>query len=93
MGYQVIKQPDGKLAIFSSYTDSWAEKDLLPADVINFFADIAESEARRDATKIVANVLADEPRKSYYQFTRTYEEAQAYHAWSQEGAPHPLGDD
>lgn len=77
MGYQVIKQPDGQLAIWSSYTDGWAAVDCTAEDVTTFFVDRAAADARRDAERIIGHVLAGEPEKAYYQFAMTFEEADA----------------
>lgn len=77
MGYQVIRQPDGKLAIFSSYTDTWAVYDATAEEAVEWFAELAAKDARRDAQRIVDHVVAGEPRKAYYQFTRTFDEANA----------------
>lgn len=75
VGYQVIKQPDGRLAIWSSYTDSWAVADCTSDEVVAFFTDKAEADAKRDAERIVTYVLADDARAVYHQFAMTFEEA------------------
>jgi hypothetical protein len=77
MGYQVIRQPDGLLAVYSSFTDPWAVMDTTPAEVVDWLAARAEVQERREMQKVVDHVTAGEPRKSYYQFTRTFDEANA----------------
>jgi hypothetical protein len=77
MGYQVIRQPDGLLAVFSSYVDCWAVYDATPDEVVDWFAEWAAKDARREARRVVDAVLAGEPREVYYQFAMTYEEANA----------------
>lgn len=76
MGYQVIRQPDGKLAIWTSYSDGWAAYDCTPEEAVEFFVEIAADRARRDAERVVRHVLAGEPRKAYHQFAMTFEEAE-----------------
>lgn len=72
MGYQVIKQPDGELAIFSSYTDTIVMWDADEAEVVQYFVDIAAEDARRRAEQVVAHVVAGEPRRAYFQFAKTW---------------------
>lgn len=77
MGYQVIRQPDGKLAIWSSYTDGWAVLDAEPGEAVEWFAELEAQRARRDAERVVGHVVAGEPHKAYYQFAMSFEEADA----------------
>ena len=77
MGYQVIKQPDGLLAIFSSYTDTWAVYDATGDEVVDWFAEQAAKSARRDAAGIVSAIQVGKPRQVYYQFAMTFDEANA----------------
>lgn len=77
MGYQVIKQPDGKLALFSSFTDTWAMYDASPQEIVDWFTERATEDARRSAQHVVDAVVADRPREVYYQFARTFDEANA----------------
>lgn len=79
MGYQIIKQPDGRLCLWSTYTDSIVATDATAEEVISFFIKRAAEDARRSAGRsagrIVDLVLADRARETYYQFTMTYDEA------------------
>jgi hypothetical protein len=77
VGYQVIRQPDGKLAVFSSYTDCWAVYDAEPSEVVEWFTGLAAKDARRDAQRVVDAVVEGDPWKVYYQFTMSFEEANA----------------
>jgi hypothetical protein len=43
---QIIKQPDGLLAVFSSFSDSWRAWDATPEELIEFYAREAADEAR-----------------------------------------------
>ena len=75
MGYQIIKQPSGKLAIRASYTDTLVAWDATKDEVVEWFAELAAADARRHAERLADFVLADEPRKAYYQFVVTWERA------------------
>ena len=75
MGHQIIRQPDGKLAVFSSVVDSWIIMDATPEDLGDYYAEKAAEDARRDVARILGHVLAGEPRKVYCQFARTFDEA------------------
>lgn len=77
MGQQVIKCPDGTLAIFSSVVDAWTVYNATPDEIVEHFAEQAAADARRDARRIVDAVMAGQPCKVYYQFTKTFEEADA----------------
>jgi inosine/xanthosine triphosphate pyrophosphatase family protein len=77
MAYQVIKQPDGKLAVFSSYSDTWVCWDGTPDEVVEYFAEKAANDARKSARETVEHVMADQPREAYYQFAMTFAEANA----------------
>jgi hypothetical protein len=75
MGHQVIRQPDGKLAVFSSGTDSWIVTNATAEDLGNYYAARAAEDARRSALETAAHVLAGEARRVYCQFVLPFEEA------------------
>lgn len=78
MGWQVIKQPDGKLGVFSSVVNDWVATDATADEVEELFAEeMGRDVARRlrDVRRKIALVDAGEARKAYYQFAMTYEEA------------------
>jgi hypothetical protein len=75
MGHQIIRQPDGMLAVFSSVTDTWILYNASPEELEDYYAEQAAEDARRRTREILAHVLAGEPRKAYYQFAMTFEEA------------------
>lgn len=75
MGHQIIKQPDGKLAVFSSSTDSWIIVNATQAELEDYYAERAAEDARSSTRKIVEHVLAGHPTRVYYQFAMTVEEA------------------
>jgi hypothetical protein len=77
MGYQVIKQPDGLFALYSSNTDQITMWDATRDDVIEFFVEAATERARVEAERIVGLIEADKPRDAYFQFAKTWEDALA----------------
>lgn len=76
MGHQIIKQPDGLYAIFSSFTDTWIVYDATRQDVIDYYAEKAAKDARESAGRTL-DLIDENPRRAYYQFTMTFEEANA----------------
>lgn len=82
MGYQVIKQPDGKLAIFCSYNDQIIMVRADKAEVMKWARDLEMDGLERQMDtweRIVDNVLADKPREAYFQFAHTWDEALVIH--------------
>jgi hypothetical protein len=75
MGYQIIKQPDGKLAVFSSITDTIVMWDATEDEVVEFFVEIEVQKTTERVRQMLVPVVADEPRKAYYQFAMTWEAA------------------
>lgn len=75
MGQQIIKQPDGKLAVFSSIVDAFIVVDATPEEILDWRAEQAAADARRATQRELDAVLADDPRRVYFQFARTWEEA------------------
>lgn len=75
MGHQIIKQPDGKFAIFSSNSDTIIVWDATEEEVVEYFADQAAADARRTVNRLLDHVKADKPREAYYQFALTWSEA------------------
>lgn len=76
MGHQVIRQPDGLYAIFSSFTDTWIVYDATRQDVIGYYVEKAAKEAREGTARLLDDV-DENPRKAYFQFAMTFEEANA----------------
>lgn len=73
MGRQIIQQPDGKFAIWSTNSDSIIIYDASEADIITYFL----QQDIKDSVAATMNIL-DELKNGetpYYQFTRTWEEA------------------
>jgi adenylate kinase len=79
VGQQIIKQPDGRLAVFSTVVDAFIVVDATPEEILDWRAEEAAKEARRTTQRQLDHVLAGEPDRSYFQFTMTWEEASRMH--------------
>ena len=75
MGHQILKQPDGRLAVFSSFTDTFVVMDATPDEIVDWFAEQAAERERERTQAALHHVLADNPRAAYFQFAHTWEEA------------------
>lgn len=75
MGQQVIKQPDGRLAVFSSITDTFIVVDATPEEIIEWRAEDAAERARERTRIELDKVLSGDARAAYFQFALTWEEA------------------
>jgi hypothetical protein len=75
MGQQIIRQPDGKLAVFSSVVDAFVIVDATPEEIVEWRAEAGAEEARERTRAELARVLDDANPRPYYQFTLTWEEA------------------
>jgi hypothetical protein len=74
MAEQIIRQPDGRLAVFSSVVDAFVVIDATPDELIDYRAEEAAIKARERARTEIDRVLSGEP-KPYHQFTLTWDEA------------------
>jgi hypothetical protein len=72
MGRSVIKQPDGRYAVFSSGTDTWVAANLTREQYIEWRAEQAVREARADAAWLLDRMDEGEVYGWY-----TFEEANA----------------
>lgn len=75
MGQQIIRQPDGRLAVFSSITDSFIVVDATLEEIVEWRAEEAAEQARERTRAELARVLAEGNRRPYQQFTLSWEEA------------------
>ncbi|MCZ4510419.1 hypothetical protein O3Q52_19945 [Streptomyces sp. ActVer] len=77
MGQQIIQQPDGKLVVFSSVTDTFIVVDATPEELVEWRAEEAAERAREQTRRELDRVLAGDSRAAYFQFALTWEEASA----------------
>lgn len=75
MSQQIIRQPDGLLAVFSSVVDAFVVTDVTPEELMEWRAGEAAEKAREDTRREIDRVLNSV--KPYAQFTLTWEEASA----------------
>ncbi|MFD5899051.1 hypothetical protein [Streptomyces sp. NPDC060366] len=75
MGQQIIRQPDGKLAVFSSITDTFIVVDATPEELVEWRAEEAAERAREQTRKELEKVLAGNSHVVYRQSAMTWEEA------------------
>ncbi|KFG02578.1 hypothetical protein IQ62_01140 [Streptomyces scabiei] len=92
MGQQIIKQPDGRLAVFSTVVDAFIVVDATPEEILDWRAEEAAKDARRDTQRQLDHVLADEPDRSYFQFALTWEEALTKHREHGGSSDLPVGE-
>lgn len=78
MGQQVIKQPDGKLALFSTTTDQIIGKDLTREEVIDFFVKQAV-EIERPRAELSVLRAERTGSSAYLPFALTWDEAVRIH--------------
>lgn len=79
MGHQIIKQPDGLLAVWSTVTDSWMLYDATPAELLDYYAERAAKRAREDTQEALDAVIAGDARRVYFQFALTFDQANTEH--------------
>lgn len=75
MGNQIIRQPDGLFAVFSTETDTITVYDATEDELVEHFAEEAAERARETVRRTIGHVAAGNPRKVYFQFAMTWEEA------------------
>lgn len=79
MGQQIIRQPNGLYAIWSSVVDHFILYDCTPEGIIEERCKEECARIEKGVRETVAQLEAGE--KPYYQFTKTWEEAIA---WAEE---------
>jgi len=73
MGHQIIKQPDGMYALFSSFCDDFVLINAKPEDIVDEWVNSYKKEMEGKVHDIVAALERGE--KPYYQFTMSFNEA------------------
>jgi hypothetical protein len=80
MGQQIIQQPDGKFAVFSSISDSLIITDATQEEIVEWRAEEAANMARERTLLEFERVLDPGNPRPYRQFTLTWDEAVAREA-------------
>jgi len=73
MSHQIIKQPNGLYAIYSSICDNFVFINATPDDIVECWLEEEKERIYIKIDKIIAKLEAGE--KPYYQFTLTWDEA------------------
>lgn len=73
MPSQIIKQPDGKYAIFSTVVDDFEVTDCTPKELIGYMAKRAARRAREETKETINQIERGE--KPYYEYTISWKQA------------------
>lgn len=73
MSNQIIKQPNGKFAVWSTIVDDFVWRDGTPEQIVNAFVAAERQRIEQRVQKVCKSL--DEGEKPYNQFTMTWEEA------------------
>lgn len=73
MGQQIIQQPDGRYALWSTVVDNFILRDVTPDQIIAYRVARARHEIETEVRNTVAELASG--GKPYFQFTMTWEEA------------------
>jgi hypothetical protein len=72
MSQQIIKQPDGKYAVWSTVVDDIILYDATAKELINYFGKKAERQARRETAELIAKI--ETSKNPYHQFIVSWDE-------------------
>ena len=70
MGRQIIKQPDGKYAVWSSVVDGFIILDATREELIEEMGESARKEKVQEVTDLLDSI--DKGERPYHQFTLTW---------------------
>lgn len=74
MGRQIIKQPNGKYAIWSTVSDSVIAWDGTKEEIINYFAEEAKQRAITKVNELIDQI--DNGQNPYFQFAISWKECE-----------------
>ena len=74
MARQIIRQPDGRYAIWSTTVDNFVYLNCTKEELVEAFLEKERKETIRKVNEIVEK-LREDKEKPYYQFTVAWEEA------------------
>ncbi|MEI5032355.1 hypothetical protein RB201_03930 [Streptomyces sp. S1A(2023)] len=75
MGQQIITQPDGRLAVFSSITDTFIVVDAAPDELVEWRAEEAAEQARERTRRELDKVLSGDSESVYHRRALSWEDA------------------
>jgi hypothetical protein len=73
MGRQIIKQPNGKLAVWSSIVDDFIYINCTRDELVEFMTEEAKDKIAAEVDEVLEKLERNE--KPYFQFTMTFTEA------------------
>ena len=73
MGRQIIKQPNGLYAQWSSIVDDFVMIDATPQDIIDDWVNHEKEQIEKHVYETIEKL--EKGDKPYYQFTKTFEQA------------------
>ncbi|MDP3910719.1 MAG: hypothetical protein Q8Q14_10035 [Gemmatimonadales bacterium] len=76
MGGQIIQQPDGRYAVWSSIVNDFVLLDATPEQIIEGRVQASREGHEAQVRRVIKKLAAGE--KPYFQFTMTWEEACAW---------------
>lgn len=77
MGQQIIRQPDGRYAVWESIVEDFVLRDATVQQIITWRMTCATEDIERSVRETVAKLARGE--KPYFQFTKTWEQALKWH--------------
>ncbi len=72
MGQQIIKQPNGKFALWSSVVDDFLFLNATPEEIIEFRVQQFRKQTGQEINQIILEL--NQNKKPYFQFTQSWEE-------------------
>jgi hypothetical protein len=73
MSYQVIKQPNGDLALWSNKSTTFCMLQTNKKSIVTYLSRVAKARIEKEITEILQKLA--ENRKPYYQFTLSWDKA------------------
>jgi hypothetical protein len=74
VGNQIVRQPDGNYAVFSTGTDTIIVYNATAEEIVEWFVDRAAEDARRQVRNLIEHVAAGNARAAYFQFALSWDE-------------------
>lgn len=69
---QIIRQPDGKLALWSSQIDDFLIIDATKDEIVDYFVELKRQEVEYEISAVITHIEAG--RKAYGNFTLTWDD-------------------
>ena len=72
MGNQIIKQPNGKYCLWTTYSSDFVLIDVTPEEIMDYEIEVSSKEIKAHIGRIIKSL--EQSEKPYYQFTKSFEE-------------------